>query len=89
MERKDETIFEFKMIWSLEFSSKQALGLNYIKESIQNPVQRKERNKNEVALKILLNGLSDTVKAIIRLCTSTKDLWMKLEKMYQIKSEDT
>jgi hypothetical protein len=52
-------------------------------------VQRRARKNNEVALKILLNGLSDTVKAIIRLCTSTKDLWMKLEKMYQIKSEDT
>jgi hypothetical protein len=42
-----------------------------------------------VALKILLNGLSDIVKEIIGLCTSTKDLWLKLEKMYQIKSEDT
>jgi hypothetical protein len=41
-----------------------------------------------VALKILLNGFSDTVKASIRLCTSAKDLWMKLEKMYQIKNED-
>ena len=52
-------------------------------------VQRKARKNNEVALNILLNGLSDTVKASIGLCTSTKDLWIKLEKMYQIKSEDT
>jgi hypothetical protein len=41
-----------------------------------------------VALNILLNGLSDTIKSRIGLCTSTKDLWIKLEKMYQIKNED-
>jgi hypothetical protein len=41
-----------------------------------------------VALKIILNGLSDTVKESIGLCTSTKDLWLKLENMYQIKNED-
>jgi hypothetical protein len=39
--------------------------------------QRRSRKNNEVALKILLYGLSDTVKASIGLCTSTKDLWMK------------
>jgi hypothetical protein len=39
-------------------------------------------------LKILLNGLSDTVKTSIGLCTSTKDLWLKLENMYQIKKEE-
>jgi hypothetical protein len=42
-----------------------------------------------VALKILLNGLSDTVKPSIGLCTSAKGLWLKLENMYQIKNEDT
>jgi hypothetical protein len=41
-----------------------------------------------VALKILLNGLLDTVKASIGLCTSTKKLWLKLEEMYQIKRQD-
>jgi hypothetical protein len=42
-----------------------------------------------VALKILLNGLSYTVKASMGLCTYAKDLWLKLENMYQIKREDT
>jgi hypothetical protein len=42
-----------------------------------------------VALKILLNGLSDTFKTRIGICTSSKDLWLKLENMYQIKNEDT
>jgi hypothetical protein len=41
-----------------------------------------------MALKSLLNGLSNTVKIRIGLCTSAKDLWIKLEKMYQIKNED-
>jgi hypothetical protein len=52
-------------------------------------VQRRERKNNEVALKILLNGLLDIVTTSIGLCTSAKDLWLKLENMYQIKSEDT
>ena len=52
-------------------------------------VQRRARNNNEVALNILLNGLSDTIKASIALCTSTKDLWLKLEGMYQIKRQET
>jgi hypothetical protein len=51
--------------------------------------QRRVRNKNEVALKILLNGLSYTVKQSMGLCTSAKELWLKLEKVYQIKKEDT
>jgi hypothetical protein len=41
-------------------------------------VQRRERKNNEVALKILLNGLSNTVKTSIGVCTSSKDLWLKL-----------
>jgi hypothetical protein len=45
--------------------------------------------KNEVALKIILKVLSDTIKEIIGLCTSTKDLWLTLEEMYQIKRQDT
>jgi hypothetical protein len=52
-------------------------------------VQRRSRKNNEVALNILPNGLSDIIKAHIGLCTSVKDLWIKLEKMYQIKNEDT
>jgi hypothetical protein len=41
-------------------------------------VQRRARKNNEVALKILLNGLSYTVKTSIGLCTSAKDLSIKL-----------
>jgi hypothetical protein len=51
--------------------------------------QIRARKKNEVALKIILNGFSDTIKASIGLCTSSKDLWMMLENMYQIKIKDT
>jgi hypothetical protein len=52
-------------------------------------VQRTTRKNNEVALKILCNGLSNTIKASIGLCTSAKELWLKLENIFQIKSEDT
>jgi hypothetical protein len=52
-------------------------------------VQRSVRKNNEVALKILLNGLSNIVKERIGLCKYDKDIWIKLENMYQIKNEDT
>jgi hypothetical protein len=65
----------------LEFSSTKNLS--------KITVQRRERKNNEVAFKILLNGLLDTVKESIGICTSTKDLWLKLERMYQIKNKDS
>ena len=51
--------------------------------------QTRVKKKHEVALNIIFNGLSDTVKEIMGLCTCSKELWMKLEKVYQIKREYT
>jgi hypothetical protein len=53
------------------------------------PVPSKNQSKfvakknNAVAFKTILNGLSGSVKESIGKCTSTKDLWLKLEKAYQ------
>jgi hypothetical protein len=42
-----------------------------------------------VALNTIFNGLSGSVKENIGQCTYAKDLWMKLEKVYQDKIQDT
>ena len=49
----------------------------------------REGNKNdELALKTILSGLSIPIKESIGQCTSTKDLWLKLEETYQSKKKD-
>jgi hypothetical protein len=73
-------------VWNLVVSK--PWDLTTLKNLSNITVQRRSRKNNEVALRILLNGLSNTVKESIGLCTSAKDLWLKLEKMYQIKSKD-
>jgi hypothetical protein len=47
--------------------------------------QKEEKKNNAVAFKTIFNGLSGSVKESIGQCTSTKDLWLKLEKVYQDK----
>jgi hypothetical protein len=74
-------------VWDSVVSKPQ--HLNNSKNLSKFSSQRRVRNKNEVALKILLSGLADIVKESMGLCTSSKDLLMKLENMYEIKREDT
>ena len=51
--------------------------------------QREERKNDAVALKTILSGLSSSIKESMGQCTSTKDLWLKIEETYQRKNEDT
>jgi hypothetical protein len=81
MESKDERVFEIKRsryFWTIASKNLSKFA-----------AQRRVRKNNEVALNIIFNGLSYTVKESMGLCTSAKDLWLKLEKVYQIKREDT
>jgi hypothetical protein len=74
-------------------------GVSVWKESIGGSIplknkskfaSQKEEKKNEaLALKTIFNGISSYVKENMVQCTSTKDLWMNLEKTYQGKKEDT
>jgi hypothetical protein len=51
-------------------------------------VSQREGKKNDaLALKTILSGLSSPIKESMRQCTSTKDLWLKLEETYQSKKE--
>jgi hypothetical protein len=53
-------------------------------------VAQKEEKKNDaLALKTIFNGISNSIKESMGQCTSAKDLWLKLEKTYQGKKEDT
>jgi hypothetical protein len=51
---------------------------------------QKEGNKNDaLALKTIFNGLSSSVRESMGQCTSAKDLWLKLEKEYQDKEDNS
>jgi hypothetical protein len=50
--------------------------------------QRQEKKNDALALKTILSGLSSSTKESMRQCTTTKDLWLKLEETYQSKEED-
>jgi hypothetical protein len=50
---------------------------------------KEAKKKNVVALNTILNGLSHSFKESIGTHSSTKDLWLKLEKVYRDKRKDT
>jgi hypothetical protein len=50
--------------------------------------QREGKKNDALALKTILSGLSSPIKESMGKCTSTKDLWLKLEETYQRKEED-
>jgi hypothetical protein len=49
--------------------------------------QREGKKNDALALKTILSGLSSPIKESMGQCTSTKDLWLKLEETYQSKKE--
>jgi hypothetical protein len=50
--------------------------------------QREGKKNDALALKTILSGLSSRIKESMGQCTSSKDLWLKLEETYQRKKED-
>jgi hypothetical protein len=50
--------------------------------------QREGKKNDALALKTIISGLSSPIKESMGQCTSTKDLWLKLEETYQEKKED-
>jgi hypothetical protein len=50
--------------------------------------QREGKKNDALALKTILSGLSSPIKESMAQCTSTKDLWLKLEETYQSKEEE-
>jgi hypothetical protein len=51
--------------------------------------QKESKNNDALALKTIFNGLTSSVKEIMGQCTSAKYLWLKLEKVYQDKEENS
>jgi hypothetical protein len=49
--------------------------------------QREGKKNDALALNTILSGLSRPIKESMGQCTSTKDLWLKLEETYQSKEE--
>jgi hypothetical protein len=69
--------------------SKEAIGGSVpLKNKSKFAAQREENKNDALALKTILSGLSSYIKESMGQCTSTKDLWLKLEETYQTKKED-
>ena len=49
--------------------------------------QREGKKNDALALKTILIGLSSPIKESMGQCTSSKDLWLKLEETYQSNKE--
>jgi hypothetical protein len=49
--------------------------------------QREGKKNDALDLKTILSGLSSPIKEMMGQCTSSKDLWLKLEETYQNKKE--
>ena len=47
--------------------------------------KREVKKNDSTTLKFILDGLPSSIKKKVEECTSTRDLWLKLEKEYQIK----
>jgi hypothetical protein len=50
--------------------------------------QKEANNNDALALKTIFNGISSSVKESMGKCTSTKDLWLNLEEVYQVKEDN-
>jgi hypothetical protein len=67
---------------------KAAIGGSVLLKNKSKFASQREGKKNDaLALKTILSGLSSPIKEIMVQCTSTKDLWLKLEETYQSKEE--
>ena len=62
-------------------------GLVPLKNKSKFAAQREGKKNDALALKTILSGLSSPIKESMGQCTSTKDLWLKLEETYQSKEE--
>jgi hypothetical protein len=63
---------------------KEAIGRSIpLNNKLKFAAQKEEKKNDKLSLKTIFNGLSIYVKECMGQCTSTKDLWLNLEKVYQ------
>jgi hypothetical protein len=67
---------------------KEAIGGSIsLKNNSKFATQREGKKNDALSLKTILSGLSSPIKESMGQCTSTKDLWLKLEETYKRKKE--
>jgi hypothetical protein len=62
-------------------------GLVSLKNKSKFADQSEGKKNDAFSLKTILSGLSSPIKESMGQCTSTKDLWLKLDETYQSKKE--
>jgi hypothetical protein len=63
-------------------------GYVALKNKSKFKAQREGKNNCALALKTILTGLSSPIRESMGQCTYAKDLWLKLEEIYQSKEEE-
>jgi hypothetical protein len=86
MENRNESAFEGNGSRYLESNH---WWINSFEEQVKVCSSKEGKKNDALALKTILSGLSSSIKESMGQCTSTKDLWLKLEETYQRKKEDT
>ena len=69
-------------IWKAEIG-----GSVSLKNKSKFASQREGKKNDALALKTIIGGISSPIKESMGQCTSTKDLWLKLEETYQRNKE--
>jgi hypothetical protein len=59
-----------------------------LKNNSKFPAQREGKKNDAITLKKILSGLSSPIKESMGQCTTTNNLWIKIEKTYQSKKDD-
>ena len=84
MENRDESLFEDNGSNYLEGNHRWICS---IEEQVKVCSSKGRKENDALALNTILSGLSIPIKESMGQCTSTKDLWLKLEETYQSKEE--
>jgi hypothetical protein len=56
-------------------------GYNDLKKP-KTATQKKEKRNNKLAIDTILDGLTDSVKSMVGSCSSSKEIWDKLQDLY-------
>jgi hypothetical protein len=64
-----------------------ASGYNSLKK-LKTVTQKETKRNNQLAINIILDGLTDSVKSKVGSCASEKELWDKLQDLYAREEEE-
>jgi hypothetical protein len=64
-----------------------ASGYNALKK-LKTAAQKEAKRNNKLAIHTILDGLTDSVKSKVGSCASSKEIWDKLQDLYEREEEE-